>query len=106
MSSKVPNIVASQTFLDQTVALAATTIYTPSAAGIFRVSINADWNGTGSISTSVKWTDEWFTRTNAQGGTWNLSFLVRSVASQPITLTVTQSGSPTWTADIVIEDLN
>lgn len=112
MPAVVPDIVATSTFIDQTAAIGTTTLYTPPAAGLFRVSMYyMRQAGAGvNMNPTVAWTDRYaghsYNGNNIQTGVAFMTcFDVQSEASQPITLACTITGSPTYSIYITIEHL-
>jgi hypothetical protein len=61
----LPSIVAKQSFLSKTAALASTAIYTPTANGVFRVSVGLEitTGGTDNVTATVTWTDAYHSQT-------------------------------------------
>lgn len=105
----VPSVVASQSFLAKTASFAATTIYTPAAAGVYRVSVTIAVNGTGTISSQLGWHDSYVSQIaalcNATGTTYQPDRSVVCIqvgASQAITLLGTASGGFTGSYDMYI----
>lgn len=62
----IPNEVASQSFTSQTTALAATTVFTPSAVGLFRVSMYTNAASNPGVTITVSWTDPVFGANSVQ----------------------------------------
>lgn len=61
----VPMVVAAQSFLNRTASIAATTLYTPSADGTFRVSVYSEITTTsGGGCPLLSWVDDFNTHTN------------------------------------------
>jgi len=78
----VPNIVATQSFIDRTTALGTTTVFTPSIAGLYRVSIYASAQGGSTVNVTVGWTDDYISPTFVQSAAHaGASFLIKSAAS-------------------------
>jgi hypothetical protein len=112
----LPQIVAKQSYLAQSTALGSTTIYTPAAAGLFRISGYFESTGSNGGQLNVFWTDDHRAQaggavinTLASGG-WgsNGSFqaiTIRSAASNPITITTSFSGTGTYDVYVVVEQL-
>lgn len=63
MPCQFSNIVATQTFSSKTAALASTAVFTPTADGVFRVSLVLEAVVAGTVAANVSWTDGF----NAQG---------------------------------------
>lgn len=108
MPSSVANIVATQSFVGQTVSLASTAIYTPAAAGLFRVNIYVEKTGTGNLNPVVTWTDDYSASSKGFTGLpFEIStFTVRSAAASAISVAAPiSSGTPTFSVYVVIEQL-
>lgn len=95
MPSLVPEIVATQALTGQTSDLAET-LYTPTAAGLFRVSLYGELDSSGTIH--VTYTDDAsnpITLTaGGSGTTKNLSAVFRSGSSQAIGVTTAMDTFP------------
>lgn len=113
MSASVPQIVASVNFLSQTSNLAASTLYTPAAAGNYRVSVYVTITaGAGSfVQATLGYTDESGAVTNntqieaATSSPAQACIPIYAEASA-ITIAVSiQSGSPTYNVRTVVESL-
>lgn len=115
MSATVPTIVSNQSALAQTTS--KTLSYTPTVAGIYRLSAYAIITNTVGTSWSIKfnWQDDsqaWSWGPNDGPGVTGKtaapkSVLVRSVANQPISLVYTvTSGTPSADLYLVVEDMN
>jgi hypothetical protein len=109
----IPNEVASTSFLNQTTALSSTTLFTPSAAGNFRVSIYTSAASNPNVTVTVSWTDAangansvQFTQIStitSSKNNYGIAFL-RSAASSAIQISATL---PTVSYDLfsVVEQL-
>lgn len=116
MPCQSTSIVASQTFSSQSSGLSATTVYTPSAAGLFRVSAYMEASTTNCDGAPVVyWTD---TYRSKNATLENLQFssgvpvasghIFWSAASQPIQVSTVfdvNSGSATYNLYVVVEQL-
>jgi hypothetical protein len=116
----LPQIVAKQSWTSQSGALASTTVYTPSAAGLFRVSayIEVSSGSTRAPSASMTWTDDHAAQNNSgalgavdASGNWTIngSYATRAfrVAANTDIKVSTSIGAGTGTYDlyVVIEQL-
>lgn len=111
----VPQIVASQTFLLQTSSLSSTTIYTPAAAALLRVSYYIESSVTGQdVTLGLTWTDNYQTQSNTVANSnesqkFNLGSnpvsVIHSAASQPIAITASFSGSGSYNVYVTVEQL-
>lgn len=116
----LPQIVAKQSWLSQSSALAATTIYTPSADGLFRVSayIEVSSGSTRAPSAQMTWTDDHAAQNNSGllggvdvAGNWTIngSFATRAfraTSGNPIQISTSLSaGTGTYDLYVVIEQL-
>lgn len=107
-SSKTPRIVAQQSFLNQSGSLSATTIFTPTSEGDFRVSVYA--SGASSLSGAtlgVLWTDARANRTFAPSISDSFvssTEVVHSAVSQPIQVEVLTSNTA-YDVYVTIEEL-
>jgi hypothetical protein len=109
MSATVPSVVARQDFLSQTSNLATTTLFTPSASGLFRVTVYGIPSGP-NITVTIGWTDDdgansFNPSDQAGNGARSGTVAIRSTAN-PITIAVTRTNAPTWNLSVVVEDLN
>lgn len=109
-SSNATNIVASTSKLSQTSGITQTTLYTPPAAGVFRLNAYYDvtTNGTNSVDFTFGWTSSSLAQTGAMfsvntvgnvsspennTNTMRDSFIIHSDANAAITYTGTASGA-------------
>lgn len=110
MPASVPNIVASGNFVNQMLHLARRFYTPPAASGLFRISAYYEKTGTGGVNPSFGWTSDLVGAVSYNdgqlqaGSTFMGVFDVQSSAN-PITLSVGQSGSPTWSLYYTIEQL-
>lgn len=110
MACQFANIVASQTWTSQSSALSATTVYTPAAAGLFRVSAYLDGVvASQSASTTIAWTDSHQSRSSSLNSLGNASApsaqVLWSAASDPIQVSTVFSGTGTYNLYVVVEQL-
>ena len=111
MPSSVPNIVASGSYVNQTSALGTTALYTPTAAGLFRVSVFWEWTGGSGINPTVSWTSSRVGANSTNAGqiqasdTFMTVFTIQSAANQDISLSVAIFSTPTWSLYYTIEQL-
>jgi|SRR5580765_3427661 len=108
-SKPVPVIVAKQSFLGQSGTLSSTTLFTPEAAGDYRISIILSSNDS-SVQPVISWTDENGARSetlniNSQNSmyTRHATYLLHSAASSAIS--VSESGATTHDLFITVEEL-
>ena len=108
-SKPVPVIVDKQSFLGQSGTLVSTTLFTPTVAGDYRISIILSSDDS-SIQPVISWTDENGARSetlniNQQNGMYHrhATFLLHSAASNAIS--VAESGATTHDLFITVEEL-
>lgn len=101
----------------QAAAINTTTLFTPSAAGLYRVSVymNTTTTGTGSLSCTIGFSDEAGARTTSPAGTVDLSGLNASTGITFLSTNTTAityataiaglAGSPKYSLRIVLEQL-
>lgn len=105
-------LVATQSFTGQTAALAATTIFTPSADGTFRVSLVCDNNPSNLTSpgvASLSYTNEYGTsltvstpNVGSNSSSEQLTLTVRAKANQPIQVSASVSGPGPYAYDVFV----
>jgi hypothetical protein len=116
----LPQIVAKQSWLAQSAALAATTIFTPTADGLFRVSayIEVSVGSNRGPSAQMTWTDDHAAQNNSgliggvdTAGNWTINGnyatrAFRATNGNPIKIATTiNAGSGTYDLYVVIEQL-
>lgn len=108
-SKPVPVIVDKQSFLGQSGTLASTTLFTPTVAGDYRISIILSSDDS-SIQPIISWTDENGARSrtlniNQQNSMYNghATFLLHSAASGAIS--ISESGATTHDLFVTVEEL-
>lgn len=101
----------------QTAAITTTTLFTPAAAGLFRVSVYMDTTttGTGTLTCTIGFSDDASTRTTQPAGSVDLSGLNAStgitfIASGAVAITYATAiaglaGSPKYSLRIILEQL-
>lgn len=110
MPASVPNIVASGSYVSQTVALTTTALYTPAADGLFRISVFYEWSA-GSINPTFSWTSDLVGANSTNAGQIQASnsfmtvFTVQGKATHALNLAVAIFSSPTWSLYYTIEQL-
>jgi hypothetical protein len=111
MSASVAKIEASQSWNAQTSALSAATIFTPSADGLYRITVYASASsGSGGVTPHMAFTDDAGSQAR-QFDPSNVSFpvsysmTVKAKASTNIQVSTTISGSPTYDFYAVVESL-
>lgn len=109
MSAQVPKIEASQSFLNQSADLAATTVFTPSVDGMYRVSAYVrSVSGTGGAAARIGWTDEAGTTStglNLAGSPGQCTVPMKALAGTPITIQASIYSSCTYSLYVVVESL-
>jgi hypothetical protein len=107
----IPNRVASQSFLNQTGNLASTILFSPAAAGNFRVSVYAELKAgsTAVVTITFLWTDDDGAQTLAlslgvPGGYSHDTIFIRS-ASGSISVSASQSGGSTYSLYTAVEEM-
>lgn len=110
----VPQIVAKQSFLAQTVGLGSTTVYTPAASGLYRISAYVE-TSSGTASVYITWTDDHRAQGTgtsvilgqSNGGNFqtNGDFQVNVIraTTNPIAISSTYSGTGSYDIYVVIE---
>lgn len=112
----LPNVVATKTFLNQTASLVLADVFTPTVAGLFRVSgyLEESSGGVG-LTAVVKWTDD--NRAQTAGGVltqmmaslqWSSGAPVtlRSAANQSISVSVDiGTNTVTYSLYVVVEQM-
>ena len=115
----VASIVAKQSWLNQTSALGTTTVYTPAAAGLFRVSAYVELRNTtdASVSSFLSWTDDYLTQSTKSlgnsaptiAGGWSITgdSAIRAFRSgaSAIQVSTTTAGATHYDLYVVIEQL-
>lgn len=112
------SIVATALLTAQTADISATTIYTPAASGLYRVSVYhlCTTAGGGTLTTAIIWTDDYQAQTTSPASNLDLSgagnaatgtTFIRSTASaiQYSTSIAGKSGSPQYALFVVVERL-
>lgn len=104
----IPNEVASKSFVNQTGNIAATTIFTPSAAGLFRFSFYIEGSPVVStVNLTLAWTDDFGAQSLSVGfgGNFIGDTLPIRIASGSLSLSASQSGGTTYSVYIAVEQL-
>ena len=111
-SASVPNIVASGSFVNETNSLSATTIFTPSENGLYRISIYGEGEDSESephVSAQLTYSDDFNSDYPVDfnlNTPISLAYVARLTASNPVQLSATiNSGSPTYDLYYTIEQL-
>lgn len=108
-SVNIAPLVASGSILAQTSPLSGSTIYTPTAAGLFRVSLFNEGTGGGTMALSVLFTDDTGSHVVSSPGTTlpqTFSAVVRCTAGNDIQVAADIfSGSPTFSLFYAVEQL-
>ena len=111
MSATVPAIVASQAWNGQTSALAQTAVFTPSASGLYRLTVYLSVeSGSGGATPHFYWTDDAGSQTR-QFDPSNTSFpvsysmLVKAASGDAISVSVGVTGTNTYDLYAVVESL-
>lgn len=113
-------IVATVSLTAQDAAIGATTIYTPAAAGTFRVNVYQICHtagAAGTLATTIGWTDPVTAKTikpaadivldSTANGATGIAFIVTTASAITYTTTITGgSGSPKYNLYIVVEALS
>mgnify|MGYP001617977026 CR=1 FL=1 len=108
MAASVPQIVYSNSWLSQTGNISSTTMVTPSQIGMYRASVYTDVASTGTVDVSFGYTDDHGSQNTLYGGNGQsvgLSYVFEAVSGQPITVSFTIGGTPTFNAYVVLESL-
>lgn len=117
MAAKVAKIVFSQDYLSQTSGIAShgspSTLFTPIASGLFRISFYLDCaGGGGQAQAQFFYTDDLGSAekdyTAASGGNNEDCFVIRALEGDPISLAVTNGGDSfpsSYNLSVVLEEL-
>lgn len=112
MSATVPKIEASYSNTGLSASLAATTVFTPSNTGLYRVSVYAVvQSGAGSIAGQVGFTDDYGAKdlsTNLSAFSTapaSVALTVKATAGNPITILWNLTGTATYDTYVVVESL-
>jgi len=104
----IPNEVASRSFINQTGNIAATVLFTPSAAGLFRLSVYINGSPVvSSVTVTFTWTDDVGAQSLALGfgGSFLQDVAMLRVASGSISVSASQSGGTTYSLFVTVEQL-
>ncbi len=112
MSAQVAQIVASQSFLSQTSAIAATTLLTPPSGKVYRISAYITVTaGSGSVSGKLRWTDNAGAQFNGNNNALNApspstpTLTIFATSAGPITVETSISGTVTYDLLVTVEEL-
>lgn len=99
MSCPIPMIIAKQSWLNQTASLSATTVFTPSEDGDYRVNVymTADTSSPPGWSPTLYWTDEYGSREEGLQDTGPFAsyvVIIHAVSGQPIQVSVGGGSNP------------
>jgi hypothetical protein len=102
----LPQTVASGSFLSQTESLAETAVFTPTVSGLYRVNVGTVLITDGfSASSTVYWNDSSAARSENLSFTGPGAMVIYAASGDAISLSVTQSGTGTWSLYYSIEAL-
>ena len=113
---EVAAIVAKQSFLNRTSSLTATTVYTPAASGLYRVSVYIETSSTAaSAMVTVLYTDDYrfqqptFAQSSSgqyqAGGAMSPVASIRATSGNPIQVSAGFSGTGHFDVYVVVEQL-
>lgn len=108
----LPSIVAKQSFVSQTSSLGSTTIFTPSADGLFRISAYLERSSASFVSCTASWTDDYTSRSaivaevdsnGFQAGVGTIA--IRAKSGDAISVSTSYAGTDAYDLYVVIEQL-
>lgn len=107
MLSCIPNIVYSNKWTGQTSAISSTTIFTPPAEGLYRITVGIVTTGTAGVSTASVAVQPLGVGESNLAGDFPMggAFVFVGENGTPITFSTTVGGSPTYDLYITIEQL-